>query len=187
MSLTVLLGFLLFRQCAQAYKDLPSTAMGEPIREEFEAWQEFVSPEGRFKVLLPGHPQHASEQVPTPVTGQALDYEMYAIDDDQGASYMVSLITYPAAVDLTDTDAILSSIKDEMVVTNPGSKLQSMQLNQFNGHPAIDFTITNPEMQINSKVVLRDHTLYLVALIEKQGFVDPKKYQKFIESFQFTE
>lgn len=146
-------------------------------------WKPFIAQSNRFKVSFPITPQYARELTPIPLSDEKRIYEIYAAEDVNGSTFMISIITYPATVDTSDKDSMLRGIIDELVKSNPANKLVQLQEDTYGTHPALQFRLESNEFEVQGKTFLIDKTLYLLSYIYRTDDFIEEDYQRFINSF----
>lgn len=148
------------------------------------SWREYHSSVGSFKVLFPAYPQHAHEVVPVPNTEFILEYNIYVAEPDETSSYMVSLITYPDALDVSRAENILQTVMNEMLNSNPLNRLTDVKMSEWNGNPQLEFVIENNELGILNRAIMIGHTLYLLTATYTNQSNAKGDYDRFVESFE---
>jgi len=175
---------MIIKHAGKTYRYLPMDLEEPPKIEAFEQWREFVSAIGKFKVMLPSVPQHASEDLPVPDSEFVLKYEMYVSEEGDGTTFMISLIKYPDGIDTSKPENMLENVMNEMISVNPSNRLRSMSFFDLDNHKALDFSIASPEIVVNSRAFIVEKILYLLTVIDKVNKEDSEEYQYFIDSFQ---
>jgi len=182
----------IFRK-ASAYDSLiffPS-ASPFPVEKElkigkFEGWQEYNSPALKFKVFLPGQPQYTTETLPIPNTPFSLYYHLYVAEEGDGTTLMVSIIRYPDGIDTSNKEPLLKNVMNEMVTSDPGNSLRSLEIGTFRGYQSLDFKIENSDVLIINKAFMVAKDLFLLTLIDKTGNFREAEFSYFIDSFQLV-
>lgn len=155
---------------------------------DFQNWHEFAEPNGKFKVLVPALPQHATENINDSKTQEKKRYDTFISTKDDGTIFMISMITF----DSTDIGSqaegtqILKEIMNDMVASSPNNKLISSQTEDYKGHPSLNFTLENGDMQIDAKTFVFADTLYVLTRIEKPKSESRDEFLFFINSFELT-
>ncbi|MGH9943373.1 MAG: hypothetical protein ACRD9R_13585 [Pyrinomonadaceae bacterium] len=104
-----LLFLVLFINCsALVYaQEPPPVADYDP-----KAWREFVSPEGRFSVLLPGVPTKKVEQ--TDVPGGRIGTHRFTLRiSNQSPQYNLMYFDVPEDVDIENARVVFDNMRDE--------------------------------------------------------------------------
>jgi hypothetical protein len=185
ISLLLLLGLLfLALDIKNAYKLIPINSSAELVFPPFSGWREFQAPSERFKVFLPAPPQYAKESVPIPDTDKKRQYEMYVSEKLNGPVFMISLITYPKEVDISNVEKMLQAIVDEMMKSKADNKLKKTENVIFQGHPAIKFNIVNANFNVEGMALMVDRTIYLLSYIAQNSEFTADDYQYFINTFK---
>lgn len=179
-------GYLLIENMKEAYRILPGNTAGELEVPAFVEWREFIPASGKFKVMLPVVPQYAKETVSIPDTNQKRWYEMFVSEKMDSTLFLISLITYPPGVDISNTEMMLRGIVDEMVYSKVGNKLKEFENTTFQNHQAVRFDIVSKEFNIKGIAMMVDKTTYLLTYVAKEDNFNEAEYQHFITSFQLT-
>lgn len=156
---------------------------------KYHDWHEFKSSIGKFKVLLPVLPQHATEKLQDPKTKQIRDYDMYVSENSDGSIFMISLITIlesKGSEDLSDEN-LLTAVMNDMLSSNPKNTLDSKKMDTFHGHKALNFTISNNELHIYTKTFFIGRTIYILTAIAKNEQKNRPDYEFFVNSFDLIE
>lgn len=169
-----------------AWKAFPSGPTMEAKLSPRAAWQDFTPPTGKFKVSLPLLPQHATESVTDPLTKSSRDYEMYVSQEADGTIYMISSIQFRNKRDLIDSEGLLKATVSDMMKANPDNTLVKSQSTVFNGFPAQEFVIQNPQMTLEGRAFIDQQTLYILTTIENGKNYKPDDFNYFIKSFQLN-
>ena len=123
----VFVSFLVVWFAKESYRILPIGESGMGVKEDFsfQNWREFTAPSGKFTVLLPVLPQHATENVNDPETQQKRKYDMYVSEKHNGTIFMINLITLSGTSSI-DREKILNHTMNDLISAQPGSQLKSM-------------------------------------------------------------
>lgn len=176
-------GIGVYHYSSQAYKLFFLKDQEDDYRVRPDNWHEFVSAIGKFKVMLPADPQHATQSLPVPNANYHLQYDMYAVDDENGDTFMISLVTYPDDVNMSNPQSILENLMNEMLKANPKNQLQSMQFTQFDGYDTLDFKLGSPDIEVTSRAFVVDQTLFLLTMIGKKDRFHQRRFDYFVHSF----
>lgn len=178
-------GYLIFNNYQSVYKVLPGDVNQPAQVGEYDTWRPFSSDDGAFSVLFPALPQRAEDSLPDPDSGEVRKYDMYVAEKNNGSIFMVSLITYSENEELSAA-MLLKTVKDEMVAAHPANKLISSETGTFEGHPAIDFSIENPDAHIDGKAFIVGRTLYLLTHVAKRDQYRRDEFDHFLHSFKLA-
>lgn len=154
---------------------------------KFDSWREFTSAIGRFKVMLPTQPLHATESLPIQGQEYKLSYQMYAAEDMQGTTYSVNMITYPDEINLNNPRSVLENVMNELAGTNKEGELETMAFGTFAGVESLDFIIHTPQTIVSSRTFLVGQRLFLLTMIAKTHLHNSDNYIYFADSFEFVE
>lgn len=184
---------LLFTKVAEVPQQTTLTGNAAPIvaqkqpEPEFQNWHEFTPPNGKFKVLLPTLPQHANEKLEDPKTKEPRQYEMYVSEKDNGTIFMISMITMLDNKNAQINEDILKKVINDLLATNPDSKVKKMDMGSYREHPAMDFSIENGPVNIDGKAFIMGNTLFLLTSAAKHENYQHQEFDFFINSFQLNE
>lgn len=164
-----------------SYKILPipsnATLKGAP----FADWHDFTAPSGRFRIRLPVLPQHATQTIRDPKTGEVRNYDMYVAEKLNGSVFMVSLIRFPDSKEAPEM--LKKSVVNDLLASNPSNQLKQMKVGQYNQFKTLDFSIVNNEMAIDGMTFVDGDTLYLISALFQNAFYNPEEYKYFSNSF----
>lgn len=145
------------------------------------SWRSFTADNGSFTVSLPSLPQQAEDTISDPATGEPRLYTMYVAKQNNGSIFMISVISYKTK---QLSQAILESVKNEMIASHPGNRLLSSANTSFLEHDAVDFSIENPDAHIEGRAFLVDSTLYLLTHVASKEDYKEEEFTRFVHSFQ---
>ncbi|WP_068469411.1 hypothetical protein [Candidatus Protochlamydia phocaeensis] len=166
-----------------AYKVLPGSSSTKMAVPPFADWRQFTPQSGKFKVDLPAVPQYAKEFVNIPNTDKKRRYEMFVSEKLNGSIFMINLITYPPDFAIVSANELLHSVIEELVTSNPNSRLVDITDTTFQTLPAINFKLLNQDYEIQGIAFLLNKTVYQLGYVAKKDDVDEMDYKHFIQSF----
>lgn len=169
-----------------AYKILPMKTSETMDVPPFADWREFSAQSGKFKVMLPAPPQYAKEAVNIPGTDKLRRYEMYVSEKLDGDVLMISLITYPEGIDISDGKQLLNDLVTEMKNSKPGNEIKKLKTITYQGQSTLEFNIANPNFNVEGRTFLLDRTIYLLTYVAKTAEFSMSDYDYFIKTFQLT-
>lgn len=159
---------------------------------DFQHWHEFKASD-KFRVSMPTLPQHATEKQAAHLTGTSQEgqagmvdriYDMYVSEEANGTIFMISLIT-DAGNQKTKLDAsILTHIMSEITAHSPSSKVNKMEMGKYKDFPAMDFSVTNADVNIDGKAFTDGNTLYVLTSVAKSQNYNPAEFDYFVRSFE---
>lgn len=164
-----------------------STSAQNSAMEIFENWTPFKPKSDLFKVLLPHPPQYAKDLVPIPGSDKKRRYDMYASEKIDGTLFLISVITYPAEIDMTESHDILKQIVDELKNSKPDNQITKVKDSLFKNDPALDFTIINKELQVEGIAFIEGKTVFVLSYVSKKDHFDQTEYQHYIDSFELLD
>lgn len=150
----------------------------------FASWNKFVPRSRLFSILLPNTPQYAKDFIAVPGSDQKRRYDMYVSEKVDGTLFLISVITYPPEVDISDPDDILRQNVDELMRRKPGNQLLKMLKGSLEEYKTFDFGFENQEFHVEGKAILDDHTVYMLTYIARRENFDLLEYDHFISSFK---
>jgi hypothetical protein len=195
--LTILIIILLLFSGYLAYKFSKETTWLVPLIEEervgtnlekfnFQKWHEFSDPNGKFTVMFPTLPQHATENVNVASEGDRRKYEMYVAEKDDGTIFMISLITFSNPDATKDKDGLMRTMMNDMMASNPNNELKDMKTSKFKEYDALDYSFANSETRVDAKSFIIDDTLYMLTRVVKTQLYNPDEFNFFVNSFDLT-
>lgn len=184
--IVIFAGLIGFRYLKDSYKILPiSQKQPTNIAEfNFQTWHEFAAPSGKFKVLFPSLPQHATENVDDPQSNEKKKYEMYVSQKDDGTIFMITLVSFKEPID--HGGDLLKEMMNDMIASNPNNKLLGMEEGEYKGNPALDFSLSSGELTIDAKSFITDNTLYVLSRILKPTNYTRDEFLFFVNSFELN-
>jgi len=186
IAIVALSAFLFMRYMQQnnpSSKPIGSETAAGITPPEFSSWREFFSPTGHFRVLLPTLPQHAKDNIVDSKTHESHKHDTFvSVSVEKAEVFMVSIIKYPQPISPDVLKETLQSVVDDVLNRNKENKLESMTMNDFKGHKALDFVILNNDSRIVGKVFADKATIYLLSLVTKESPYESKDYDYFIDS-----
>lgn len=176
------IGFLGIALLKQSYKLLPIGATKEFAPLPFADWHSFETATGKFRVMLPTLPQHATQTNKDSKTEEVRHYDMYVAEKLDGSIFMVSLITFPDSKEAPEM--IQKTVVNDLLISNPTNQLKNMKVGAYKKFKTIDFAIENNEMTIHGMTFVDGDTLYLLSAIFRNSSYSPAEYEYFIKSFE---
>jgi hypothetical protein len=90
-----------------------------------EAWTEYSDTQGRFHVLLPGDPEHATHEMPTPFGGTMTFHNIMVHTSNNTKLFYVTYVDYPMEMKPEDEAGV-----DEIIsrYVTGGAKKKNLQL-----------------------------------------------------------
>lgn len=178
-------GALLVYHAVKQHEHTPSS-QNRVRKQSFDTWNEFVSRDGHFKIMLPSHPLCTRQKLPLADTGLTYTYDLYTSEDQEGATFLIHLIRYPEGVDLSQPEILLENVMNEMLSSNSHHQLHSMKFSSFRSHVALDFTLSSPEVFLANKAFIIDRTLFVLSCMDKTSHYDERAFKFFTDSFTLT-
>jgi hypothetical protein len=195
--LALFISFIVIRFAKDSYRVIPANLSGllsstddsVSIEEtNFTNWHEFSPPKGTFKATFPTLPQHASKNLVDPKSKQPRTYDMYFSEKENGSVFMINVITFPEKFSpvLANHETHLKEILDDMLASNPSTKVKNMQFGEYNHSKSLDFSIENDQMTVDAKAFIIGNSLYVISAIAKNEFLNPKEFSFFMQSFHLA-
>jgi WD40 repeat protein len=155
--------------------------------EDTSTWKEFVSAEGRFRVLLPGEPERKTQQIPTPM-GACTLYAFVWENKRRDFALLVSYNDYPPVVNGAPPDQVLDGVRDGVVMGTPGARLNGEQRITLHGYPGREVRVDIPgKGTLRNRMYLVQNRLYqLSAPRLGGGGPSEETITRFLDSFSFT-
>jgi hypothetical protein len=184
ITLLFVLGFLGVMYLKDSYKLLPIQSSKDVTAAPFADWHDFRSPKGKFNVMMPALPQHASQTVRDPKTNQLRNYEMYVAEKADGSIFMVSLIRFPESK--TVPEEVQKTVVNDLLTSNPTNQLKDMKIGDYRQFKTLDFSIVNSDTTIDGMTFIDGDTLFLLSGVFHNKNYQPTEYEYFIKSFDLS-
>ncbi|ADI38439.1 putative uncharacterized protein [Waddlia chondrophila 2032/99] len=186
----IVLSVFTFQFSKDSYKILPlensDPAKVDLEKYNFQNWKEYHSPTEKFKVMLPTIPQQATENIKDPKTGENKNYDMYVSERLDGTIFMISLITFEKMPNHREAERLLGIMMDDMLRSNPSNKLDFKSFGIYHENPALDFAISNDNVNINAKTFMIGKTMYVLTRVSPSEQADPSEFNFFVNSFELS-
>jgi hypothetical protein len=152
---------------------------------ETSSWKEFSSPVGQFRATFPAYPAHDANTANVPGTDLAVTLDTYSSATSDGTTFVVTTGVFPPEVDTSNPNANLEGSLNGMIASTEGNRLLSSSPTNFNGHPAMDFVISNDTFNLKGTIMLADHRFYQVMVLYelKNRIALDANYNNFLNSF----
>jgi hypothetical protein len=146
-------------------------------------WKEFVSPEGRFSVLMPGTPTVQAQKLNTPVG--TIELYVFVVERD-GSQYLVAYNDYPEAVVKSgDPEKILDGARGGVVANVKGRLLSEVKITlQQSPGRELKVMIPNGAQMMQTRLYFVKNRLYQVGVVTTEAGAAAKDILKFLESFK---
>lgn len=148
-------------------------------------WVDYTPPSKKFSAKFPTSPQHATDRLTDTKTKEHKHYEMF-ISESNGKVFMISVISFINTDQLKDEEAILKSIIDDMVSSNPSNKLENIQYGSYQGLKDADFLITNNSYAITGLAFINKNQLYVISSLSKTPTETKNDFEYFVKSFNLN-
>jgi hypothetical protein len=168
-------------------KQPPVTTAAIPVVLVVDEWREFRSPSERFIVSFPTPPQRAIESIPMPSSDERIRYDMVLSQAKTGTICMVNIIDYPSSVDVSNSEAVLTTAIQEIVSGNQANHLVKSEKTTFQGLPAMDFVIVNQDATIQGMAILKGSALFMLSVADHDPAVVASTFKKLADSFQLIQ
>lgn len=182
-------GFMIVREVKKdqvspiSISNSDKNSLVNPAAPQYHKWREFTSVAGNFKVLFPTLPQHANDKILDSETGETRRYDTYVAADENGQAFMISVITYPKAINKADIDTLLQQTVEDMIKRKKENKLIASEPSKHRENNAIVFSLTNGQIFVSGKAFVVDNTVYILSLLSKGSNYDAEELAFFINSF----
>ena len=149
-----------------------------------DEWKEFTSPEGRFRILLPGKPELQKQAVNTPLGPQDL-YLHRAVGSPH--SYVVIYTDNPeAALKDTGRDRFLDDVRDGFMKSIRG-KLVAEKKAMLDSNPGKEILIEVPGgVNVASRLCLVKNRMYQLVVIGPKEKAAAPEVTRFFDSFKLV-
>lgn len=184
ITAALVLGILGISYLKDSYMILPIQDSKQFDPAPFADWKDFKAPSGKFRVMLPTLPQHATQTAKDPKTQQPRLYDMYVAEKEDGSMFMISLIKFPDSKETPEF--IQKTVVNDLLASNPTNQLKNMKIGEYKTFKTLDFSIENNDMTIDGMTFVDGDTLYLLSGIFHNGSYDENEYQYFVKSFDLS-
>jgi hypothetical protein len=146
------------------------------------SWQEFVAPDGRFSVLMPGIPEMQVNEVQSGLG--PLTQTVFMVDRGPQA-YMIGYTEFDAATLAQQSAATLLEDATGRGVAGVGGEVLEFQEIEQDGYPGreLRLEVADGDGQIHARFFLVDDRLYQISAIVATRIVDEEINQRFLDSF----
>ncbi len=151
--------------------------------ENFSDWIAFTPHSNLFKVSLPISPQFFEDAIELPFSPEKGEYEIYASTKVNGTLFMINLITYPKKAEAANPNETLRALVEQVSYTRPGNRIVNLKESEFEGYPALDFSIENNDFKIEGKAFLVNKRVFILNYAAKKKDFDIQEYDHFLHSF----
>lgn len=156
--------------------------------DRFSTWKPFIPASRLFKASLPYKPQYGKDAIAIPNSDKMRRFDMYASENIDGSLFLISMITYPPEINVSqDADEILQKNVEEIVANKPGNRLSKMNKGVFKAFKALDFDFENQKYQVSGKAFVNGNIVYILTYSTIDKKVDPEEFNYFIDSFQLND
>lgn len=146
-------------------------------------WKALTSPEGGFKVALPGTPTKSEQRVKT-ATGQ-LGVTVFVLDAGRDATYVVSYSDLPADEVRPGREKKRLDFARDGAVANARGKLRTEKAIMLDGNPGRELVIeTKTDVVIRTRVYAVKQRLYQSMAMGPGAFHRSKDVALFLDSFR---
>ncbi len=142
-----------------------------------------------IQVQFPNPPRHRVEQVVLSGINVPTPQGIFTAQGEAGASYMLTVITYPGEVPPLEQDIFL---KNELIRLVPGASLiafDPVTPSYPQGTLSRDFVMQNNAegTYVQGRIVRSNATLYTLTVIYPNGYFPEKAFDHFIQSFLYVQ
>jgi hypothetical protein len=165
----------------------PKTDWRESLLPE---WEEFLSEEGRFSVLMPGTPQKQSQILDTKV-GKIQFNQYQSILELRNVGYSVGYGDYAESLmKLIDVQKGLDDVVDGVVRSMNGQLItkSNIMLGEFPGRKfSADGRFERTDLFFKGRVYLIKNRIYIILALGGKGSIWNSDFDKFLQSFRLSE
>lgn len=155
--------------------------------EGFHDWNEYTSPNQQFKVLMPHPPHNAIEDIQDPKTKEMRNYQIFVSAKEDGTLFSIYAISFPENAGKNYDEAFLQNFMNEMLKSNPTTKVKDIKIVAFRDRKAVDFDLETQDAAILGKAFFKGKTLYVLSQTTKHDKKNPKEFEFFVNSFQLMQ
>jgi hypothetical protein len=147
-------------------------------------WAEFASPEGRFKVQMPGTPTQKSEYT------AGVEMKMFMVEQKGGAfAVAYADLPIPQRESAQQTQLRLNGARDGCIQNVKGSLANESRITLEGKFPGRDIEVNLPAQKglMRNKIFVVNQRLYQVMVIGSPAWTNSAEAKKFMESFALTQ
>ena len=152
-------------------------------QDYFSTWKSFTPRSQLFQVLLPSTPQYGKESIAIPNSDQKRRYDMYLSEKVDGTLFLISVISYPSAYDISSHDTLRQLI-EELRNNNQQAKMNQFSQTTLQGYRAIEFDFENQTFETAGMAIRDDHVVYMLTYTTQKENFDDEEFEHFIHSFK---
>lgn len=146
-------------------------------------WKEFNSAVGGFRATFPSYPNQETDSLQIPGIESPVKYNSYSSETQNGTFYMVMVSKYPPEVDTSNPDKNLEGALNGIINSREGNQLVSSNMTYLTGNRALDFVISNGDITVQGKAVIKGQNIYEIMVAYENGNLNLEDYNKFMSSF----
>lgn len=163
---------------------LASFCVHPVFAENDSSWAPFQSLSGKCSIQFPEMPQHIVNKMQIPDSEDSIYYHIYLSSPTDGNGvYLMVVAKYPAPIDKSQELLCLEGFLSGILQKNPENELVSADMNQIQGHQAVDFFIRSSDKYFKGRSVVAKDTLYLLAVENAPEKFEDENLEKFLSSF----
>jgi hypothetical protein len=170
----------MFLVSKNSYKE--NSSVSEPV---LEGWIDYIPASKSFASKFPTIPQHATDRALDSKTKESKQYEMY-VSENNDHVFMISVISFLDVNKIRDSEKALKNIVDDMVVSNPGNRLEKFQQGSLEDIKNVEFLITNESYTIKGRAFLAKNKLYVLSVLSKSAADPSLEFECFFKSFKIN-
>nr|WP_166157443.1 hypothetical protein [Neochlamydia sp. AcF84]NGY95657.1 hypothetical protein [Neochlamydia sp. AcF84] len=159
-----------------------NSSVSEPI---LEGWIDYIPASKSFISKFPTLPQHATDRALDSKTKESKQYEMY-VSENNDHVFMISVISFLDVNKIRDGEKVLKKVVDDMVVSNPGNRLEKFQQGSLEDIKNVEFLITNESYTIKGHAFLAKNKLYVLSVLSKSVAEPSAEFEYFFKSFKIN-
>ena len=153
------------------------------VAQSNDRWNDFTAPQGKFRIMMPGLPHHATETIEDNETHEKRLYDFFLASKNDGTIYAVNTIAFPEKKGPYNEE-FLRNFLQQMLTSNSMNKVKSMEVKPYHNHQALEFKVENAEVTIDGKAFFDDNTLYILSTTARNDLHNSQEFENFTNSFE---
>jgi hypothetical protein len=165
-------------------------APSESSQNTKSEWSRFESAEGKFSVLLPGHPKENIINQPGIDKTTVVSHQFLVVQGNSG--FGVSYCDFPddlPSINLIGSPSYFDTVQSELPKTLGGGTILDAKDSKFESKPMRDIRFENSDKTLlrDLRIIIVGHRQYQLTVVRKPEADASKDIKTFLSSFKFTE
>ncbi|MGI9119957.1 MAG: hypothetical protein ACR2G7_07545 [Acidimicrobiales bacterium] len=146
-----------------------------------QAWVDFRSDEGRFRIQMPEQPERSQQEVA--VGDISLTLVLFTAMVTDSAAYDVGYVDYPESIAEADPAVVLDGVVQGAAKQVSGTVTSNVPTTA-NGSPAVDYVVAVQGGQVQARAILIANRFYILQHAAEKP--DPDAFGRLVASFELA-